>query len=65
MATAEEPRAEASAAAQPYAASLADVQAAAQRIAGAAHMTPVLTCSTLDGLAGHTLFFKCEVFQRG
>lgn len=24
----------------------------------------VLTCSTLDALAGHQLFFKCELFQR-
>jgi hypothetical protein len=45
---------------------LADVQAAADRIRGKAHITPLLTCSTLDRLAGHChLFFKCEQFQRG
>lgn len=50
---------------QTYAADLAAIQAAAQRIAGLAHYTPVLTCSTLDRLAGRRLFFKCEQFQKG
>lgn len=49
-----------------YAASLQDIQAAAEHIAGQAHVTPVLTCSTLDRLAGgHRLHFKCEIFQKG
>lgn len=49
-----------------YAASLEDIQAAAGRIAGHAHVTPVLRSSTLDRLAGgHSLFFKCETFQKG
>lgn len=49
-----------------YAASLDDIKAAAQRISGQAHVTSVLTCSTLDRLAGgHKLHFKCEVFQKG
>jgi threonine dehydratase len=49
-----------------YAASLQDIQAAAERIAAHAHVTPVLTCSTLDRLAGgHKLHFKCETFQKG
>src|SRR5438132_9625171 len=48
-----------------YAASLADVHAAAQRIAGLAHRTPVATCATLDRLAGRSLFFKCEHLQKG
>jgi threonine dehydratase len=42
----------------------ADVQAAAGRIAGVAHRTPVMTCTTLDELAGRKLFFKCENFQK-
>lgn len=44
---------------------LADIHAAAERLAGTAHRTPVLTSSSLDALAGLTLFFKCENFQRG
>ena len=42
----------------------ADVEAAARRIAGVAHRTPVMTCATLDELAGRRLFFKCENFQK-
>ncbi|MDR5883109.1 threo-3-hydroxy-L-aspartate ammonia-lyase [Caballeronia sp. LZ032] len=42
----------------------ADVEAAASRIAGVAHRTPVLTSSTLDALTGAEFFFKCENFQR-
>src|SRR5438552_11492548 len=48
----------------PYAVTLADIQSAARRIAGQAHRTPVMTCSTLDRLAGRRLFFKCEQFQK-
>lgn len=40
---------------------LADVQAAAERIAGVAHRTPVLTSRTL----GESIFLKAECFQRG
>jgi len=47
-----------------YAASLADIEAAAERIRGLAHRTPIITCATLDRLAGRTLFFKCENFQK-
>ena len=47
-----------------YAADLSSIRAAAARIAGAAHITPVLTCSALDDLAGCRLFFKCENFQK-
>jgi threonine dehydratase len=51
---------------------LADVQAAATRIAPLVHRTPVLTCAHLDKLAsdGTTdgaprhAFFKCELFQK-
>lgn len=42
----------------------ADVQAAAQRLAGHAHRTPVLTSHTADAELGCTLFFKAENFQR-
>ena len=48
----------------PYAADLVSIRAAAARIAGTAHITPVLTCSALDELAGCHLFFKCENFQK-
>jgi threonine dehydratase/serine racemase len=47
-----------------YAADLSAVQAAAQRIAGRAHRTPVMTCQTLDRLAGRSLFLKCENLQK-
>ena len=40
---------------------LGDVQAAAERIAGVAHRTPVLTSRTL----GDGIFLKAECFQRG
>src|SRR5438874_13714237 len=40
------------------------VRAAAQRLQGLAHRTPVMTCATLDRLAGRSLFFKCENFQK-
>jgi threonine dehydratase len=41
-----------------------DIRAAAGRIAGRAHRTPVLTCAGLEALAGAKLFFKCENFQK-
>ncbi len=47
-----------------YAATLADVRAAVQRIAGWANLTPVMTCATLDRLSGRSLFFKCEQWQK-
>jgi len=43
---------------------LADIEAAAQRIEGHAHRTPVLTSSTIDRKTGGSVFFKCENFQR-
>ena len=43
---------------------LKDVQEASKRIAPYIHRTPVMTCSTLDKMAGRSLFFKCEVFQK-
>ena len=47
-----------------YAASIDDVRAAAKRIKGIGHRTPILTSKTLDRLAGRKLFFKCENFQK-
>src|SRR3569623_295829 len=41
-----------------------DVAAAARRIEGHAHRTPVLRSATADAFTGATLFFKCENFQR-
>ena len=41
-----------------------DVVAAAGRIDGHAHQTPVLRSSTLDQRLGAQVFFKCENFQR-
>ena len=47
-----------------YAASIDDVRAAAERIKGIGHRTPILTSKTLDQMAGRKLFFKCENFQK-
>ncbi len=48
-----------------YAADLADIRAAHARIAPHLHRTPVITCETMDALAGRSLFFKCENLQKG
>lgn len=47
-----------------YACNLAAVREAAERIRGIIHRTPVMTCETLDRLAGRRLFFKCENLQK-
>ncbi|HVJ73132.1 MAG TPA: hypothetical protein VNB03_03810, partial [Casimicrobiaceae bacterium] len=41
-----------------------DVEAAAARLAGVAHRTPVVTSATADRRLGASLFFKCENLQR-
>lgn len=41
-----------------------DVAAAAERLAGHAHRTPVLHSATADARWGAQFFFKCENFQR-
>lgn len=41
-----------------------DVLAAAGRIAGVAHRTPVLRSRIVDEMVGARVFFKCENFQR-
>jgi threonine dehydratase len=43
---------------------MVDLQAAARRIRGHVHRTPILTSRTLDHRAGATLFLKAENFQR-
>jgi threo-3-hydroxy-L-aspartate ammonia-lyase len=43
---------------------LADVQAAAERLQGVAHHTPVATSRTLNARSGRQVFLKCENFQR-
>ena len=42
----------------------ADVEAAAKCLEGQAHVTPVLTSTTVDRLTKAQVFFKCENFQR-
>ena len=42
----------------------ADIEAAAQRLRGVAHRTPVLTSSTLDRRLGARVFMKAENLQR-
>jgi threonine dehydratase len=41
------------------------IEQARQRIAGKVNLTPVMSSSTLDGLTGARLSFKCENFQKG
>ena len=48
----------------PMTITFADIERAAERIAPHAHVTPVLHSTSLDGLAGTELLFKCENFQR-
>lgn len=47
-----------------YASDLDSVRDAAKRIAGFVHRTPVLTCETIDRLAGRSILFKCENLQK-
>jgi threonine dehydratase/serine racemase len=47
-----------------YAVTIDDIRAAAGRIAGKAHRTPVATCAAIDRLAGCAVFFKCEHLQK-
>ena len=44
---------------------LVDVEAAAARLAGVAHRTPVVTSRTLDERVGARVHLKAECFQRG
>jgi threonine dehydratase len=44
--------------------SFADVRAAAARLKGVAHRTPVMHSQTVDEMTGANVFFKCENLQR-
>jgi threonine dehydratase len=44
---------------------LSDIQAASERTRDIVRRTPVFTSRTFDALAGASVFFKCENFQRG
>jgi threonine dehydratase len=48
----------------PSAPDFADIRAAAGRLRGNVHRTPVLRSATADARTGAALFFKCENFQR-
>ena len=43
---------------------LADIQAAAARIAPHIHRTPIMRCSAIDDMVGASLHFKCENLQK-
>src|SRR5215475_14116309 len=43
---------------------LADIRDAAGRIRPFVHRTHVMTCETIDRLAGRRVVFKCELFQK-
>ncbi|MEA2666992.1 MAG: threo-3-hydroxy-L-aspartate ammonia-lyase, partial [Candidatus Eremiobacteraeota bacterium] len=47
-----------------FAASFDDVRAAAERLRGVAHRTPVVTSTTLDERVGARVFLKAENLQR-
>jgi len=49
---------------RPLAVGWEDVASAAERLAGHAHRTPVMTSRTVDGRTGARVFFKCENLQR-
>src|SRR5258705_6740342 len=49
---------------RPLAVRYSDVADAAERLAGHAHRTPVMTSRTVDERTGARVFFKCENFQR-
>ncbi len=40
------------------------IREALQRISPQIHRTPVLTCASLDAMAGTRVYFKCENFQK-
>jgi threonine dehydratase len=43
---------------------IADIRAAARRIAGTVHRTPLFSCSQIGDMAGVRLHLKCESFQK-
>src|SRR5690554_2519429 len=44
--------------------SLEDIRRASERIAEYIHRTPILTSTAIDEMAGCSIFFKCENFQK-
>ena len=48
----------------PFAIDINDIHAAAARLQGVAHRTPVLTSRTADERSGAQIYFKCENLQR-
>jgi threonine dehydratase len=48
----------------PPALTLDDVHAAARRLLGRIHRTPVVNCQSFDDATGCSVFFKCESLQR-
>ncbi|XP_057873392.2 serine racemase isoform X3 [Cryptomeria japonica] len=48
-----------------YAADILSIQEARVRIGPYIDKTPILSSTSLNVLAGRTLFFKCEIFQKG
>ena len=44
---------------------LGDIEAAAERLDGVAHETPVVTSRTLDAAVGAAILLKAENLQRG
>lgn len=42
-----------------------EIKEARNRIAGVAHITPVLTSNYINTITGGQIFFKCEIFQKG
>ncbi|WIG57774.1 MAG: L-threo-3-hydroxyaspartate ammonia-lyase [Ktedonobacterales bacterium] len=50
---------------EPLAITMDDIYAAAERIEGQAHRTPVHTSRDFNAAAGQDVWFKCESFQRG
>ena len=47
-----------------YACDITAIRAAAARIAGIVHRTPVVTSETFDRRAGRKVYFKCENLQK-
>ncbi len=47
-----------------YATDIRAIRAAADRIAPWAKRTPVSTCTTINEMAGRTVVFKCEHYQK-
>ncbi|EPS59415.1 hypothetical protein M569_15394, partial [Genlisea aurea] len=48
-----------------YAADIASINGAQDRISPYVHRTPILSSLTLDSISGRKVYFKCEFFQKG